>query len=315
MDEKPLISVVVITYNHEQYILDALKGIASQETSFPFEVIIHDDASTDETRRLIEKFVKCNEISVKTVFQESNIYSQGDSYIEYVDPLVEGKYVALCEGDDFWTDPAKLQRQYDYMEGHPNCSAVVHDADIFDASRNRVIGRVVGRDKEMDFSLDYIIRSGGGLFPTCSLLCRRELFEFPAEFCGWGIGDYPRSIWLAENGDIHYLPRVISIYRFGTPGSWTMRVSSPDQAKKELAIRIEKLQALNELRYGSNSDAISYAISRTCFFTYIGIGDWRDAACGPGKIYFRDLSQSDKTKYWLKTHFPNVFRFMKSLVK
>ena len=314
MTEKPLVSVVCIAFNHEQYILDALKGIASQETSFPFEVIIHDDASTDGTQRLIRDFLKSNDMNVKTVFQETNVYSQGESYIEYVEPLIEGKYVAVCEGDDYWTDPTKLQRQYDYMETHLDCPAVVHDASIFDMSRNRVSGRIAGIDEEVDFSLEYVIRAGGGLYPTCSIFCRSEFFRLPAEFCGWGIGDYPRSIWFAENGDIHYIPRVMAAYRFGTPGSWTMRIRDIDQAKKELSVRIEKLQTLNGLRCGRNSDAIKYAIAKTCFFRKIELGDWSDAARGSGEFFYRDLSPTDKTKYWLKARFPKVFSIIKCLM-
>ena len=314
MIEKPLVSVVCTTYNHEKYILDALKGIAIQETSFPFEVIIHDDASTDGTQRLIRDFLKTIDINAKIVFQETNIYSQGGSYIGYVEPLIEGKYVAVCEGDDYWTDPTKLQRQYDYMESRPDCPAVVHDAGIFDMRQNQMNGRIVNRDDEMDFSLEYVIKAGGGLYPTCSIFCRRELFNLPAEFCGWGIGDYPRSIWFAENGNIHYIPRVMATYRFGTPGSWTMRIRNADQGKRELSVRIEKLRALNVLRGGRNSDAINYAIAKTCFFRKIELGDWKDASRGSGGTFYHDLNSADKAKYWVKAHFPNAFYFMKSLV-
>lgn len=314
MSEKPLVSVVCVAYNHERYILDALEGIASQVTSFPFEVIIHDDASTDGTQRLVEEYLESNGLKAKTVFQKTNIYSQGKTYIEYVDSMVEGKYVAICEGDDYWTDPTKLQRQCAYMESHPNCSAVVHDADIFDMARSRVIGRVTNSDEEADYSLDHVIRAGGGLYPTCSILCRRELFKLPAEFCGWGIGDYPRSIWFAENGPIHYIPCVMAVYRYGTAGSWTMRIRDEGQSKKELEIRVEKLKELDGLRGGRYSDAINYAISKTWFFRNIEFYDWGSAVRDLGATFYHSLSPVEKGKYWVRTHFPKLFHLIKSAV-
>ena len=114
------VSVVCLAYNHAKYIRDALEGFVSQKTSFPFEVIVHDDASTDGTDLIIKEFQSRYPEIIKPVFQKENQYSQGVSIAQaFLYPLVHGEYVALCEGDDYWTDPLKLQKQVEALESHP----------------------------------------------------------------------------------------------------------------------------------------------------------------------------------------------------
>lgn len=115
--EKPLVSICCITYNHEKYIRDALEGFVMQETNFPFEVLIHDDASTDRTADIIREYEKKYPDIIKPIYQKENQYSKGIKIsATYNFPRAQGKYIALCEGDDFWTDKKKLQIQTDFME-------------------------------------------------------------------------------------------------------------------------------------------------------------------------------------------------------
>lgn len=121
--DKPVVSIKCITYNHEKYIVDALDGFLMQKTNFPFEIIVHDDASTDKTADIIREYEAKFPMIVKPIYEAENQYSKHDGSIaRIVNAQIKGKYVAYCEGDDFWTDENKLQMQFDAMEAHPECT-------------------------------------------------------------------------------------------------------------------------------------------------------------------------------------------------
>lgn len=119
--ETPLVSVCCITYNHEPYIAQTLDSFLMQKTEFPFEVLIHDDASTDRTADIIRKYEKKFPQIIKPIYQKENQYSQGkrDISATWNFPRAKGKYIAMCEGDDYWIDENKLQIQADFLENNP----------------------------------------------------------------------------------------------------------------------------------------------------------------------------------------------------
>ena len=132
-----MVSVCVLSYNHENYIRQCLDGIMMQEVSFPIEVIIHDDASTDKSQQIIQEYVQKYPDIVKPIFQKENQYSKRKSIVgHFLFPKCTGKYVALCEGDDYWTDPLKLQKQVDFMESHPEYSFCCHRFVIYEQNKN-----------------------------------------------------------------------------------------------------------------------------------------------------------------------------------
>lgn len=128
-----LVSCVCITYNHKEFIRKCLDGMLMQETSFPYEIIIYDDCSTDGTREIVKEYANTYPNKIRTVLPDENQYSKiGDIVREvYVHPLVRGKYIALCEGDDRWTHPRKLQMQVDFMESHSDYSICFHEFSTF----------------------------------------------------------------------------------------------------------------------------------------------------------------------------------------
>src|SRR6056297_2037532 len=114
---KPLVSICCITYNHEKYIADALDSFLMQKTNFPFEIIIHDDASTDATPKIIDRYAKQYPKIIKPIYQSENQFSKGRKPLrDFVLPLIRGKYMATCEGDDFWIDDKKLEKQISFLE-------------------------------------------------------------------------------------------------------------------------------------------------------------------------------------------------------
>lgn len=116
-DGQPLVSILCDTYNHENFIKETLLGFLNQETTFPFEIIIHDDASTDKTAEIVKELADRYPLIIKPVFQTENQYSQKINFWSDVTfPKAKGKYIALCEGDDYWIDSLKLQKQVDFLE-------------------------------------------------------------------------------------------------------------------------------------------------------------------------------------------------------
>jgi len=119
--ETPLVSICTITYNHEPFIGQCMDGVLMQKTSFPVEFLIHDDASTDDTAKIIREYETRHPDVVKAIYQTENQWSKGvQIWSKYLFPKARGKYIALCDGDDYWTDPLKLQKQVDFLETHPD---------------------------------------------------------------------------------------------------------------------------------------------------------------------------------------------------
>ena len=131
-ENSPLVSILCITFNHEKYIAQAIEGFLIQKTNFKFEIIIHDDASTDKNVEIIKSYQIKNPELFKCIFQTENQYSKKDGSLENaIFGAPRGKYIALCEGDDYWTDPYKLQKQVDFLENNEEYGLVHHEADYF----------------------------------------------------------------------------------------------------------------------------------------------------------------------------------------
>jgi len=126
----PVVSICCITFNHVKYIRSCLDGFVMQKTTFPFEVLIHDDASTDGTQDIIREYQQKFPEIIKPIYQKENLYSKNMDVNSFNFERVRGKYVALCEGDDYWTDEDKLQIQVDFMESHPECSVCFHPVSV-----------------------------------------------------------------------------------------------------------------------------------------------------------------------------------------
>lgn len=118
--QKPVVSILCDTFNHEGFIKETLEGFLKQETTFPFEIIVHDDASKDATPAIVKEYAERYPLIIKTVLQKENQYSQKINFWSDVTfPMAQGKYIALCEGDDYWIDELKLQKQVDFLENNP----------------------------------------------------------------------------------------------------------------------------------------------------------------------------------------------------
>ena len=137
MNTVPLVSIVCTTYNHERYIRQALDGFIMQKCNFPIEIIVHDDASTDGTSKIILEYAKKYSI-INSILQTENQWSKGIATWKYLfTDVAKGKYIAICEGDDYWIDPLKLQKQVDFLEANSNYGLVLTDINIFHQKNQR----------------------------------------------------------------------------------------------------------------------------------------------------------------------------------
>lgn len=125
---KPLVSIVCHAYNHYNFIENTIQSFLAQETSFPFEIIIHDDASTDRTVEIINEYAKRYPKIIKPIFQNENQFSKGNKPTGFTFKAAKGKYIALCEGDDYWLDTKKIQKQFDFLEKNQHISICGHDS-------------------------------------------------------------------------------------------------------------------------------------------------------------------------------------------
>lgn len=243
----PKVTVICTTFNHVDYVKDALEGFVNQKTTFPFEVIVHDDASTDGTAEIVADYGNLYPEIIHPILQSTNKHVLGvNIWREYILPKIKSEYIASCEGDDYWISSMKLQKQYDFLESHREYSACLHNALILDyGSDCAYLSERNLADKDKQFA-QLILEGGGRINPTASIFyrmsCRGTWKRAP-------VGDHFLLMSLASKGKIRWLSTPMSVYRFMAKGSWSVR----DAAVRNVAERynyhtqyIEALEAMNE---------------------------------------------------------------------
>lgn len=211
----PLVSICCAAYNHEKYIRQALDSFLMQKTNFPIEVIIHDDASTDDTADIIREYQRKFPEIVKPVYQEENQYSKRIKVsATYIWPLAKGKYIAFCEGDDYWTDPLKLQRQVDFLEANPEYAICCHAAKCINDNGAEWDWFNPPEIKDY-YTLEDYISYGRTFIPTASLVLRNLISDLHEWFYDSPAGDMAliMSMCLQNNGKIKRFHEAMSVHR------------------------------------------------------------------------------------------------------
>lgn len=243
------VSIICNAYNHEKYIKDALEGFVLQKTTFPIEVLVHDDASTDNTANIIREYEQKYPDIIKPIYQAENQYSKGNGAIGKIQfARAKGKYIAICEGDDYWTDPYKLQKQFDIMEQHPQYTMCAHAANVVEANTKKPIKTISPMIEDGVLSIEDVILHGGGYVVTNSLFYRTELNNSNMEFRKKLVLDYTLQILGAVTGNgILYLSDNMSVYRWLSDGSFTTRVIRNGRKNIRLMEKIiEMLKTLDD---------------------------------------------------------------------
>ena len=213
MQEKPLLSVVMITYNQEEYIQEAIKGVLLQETDFNFEFIIANDSSSDNTDAIIRKNISQipDHIDIKYILHEKNIGAM-NNFISCLKQAT-GKYIAICEGDDYWIHPKKLQFQSGFLENNNDFSLIYHRVKYFKNYTETILPHHQNKNEPQVFTLKDISKIN--FINTPSVVFRNFLVDYDNLRLNSKIGDYPLWLFLAEKGKIQYFPEILAVYREG----------------------------------------------------------------------------------------------------
>lgn len=213
---KPLVVIHCLTYNHELYLRDALEGFVMQKTNFPFVAIVHEDASTDKTADILREYAEKYPDIILPIFEKENQYSKGDGSLSKIYNFAldasGAKYIAMCEGDDYWIDPLKLQKQVEFLESNPDYGMVYSKAKQYVQKSHSYINPLGRVYKDLQ---DLIVNHYQ--IPTASILYNKKIKdEAYQKFIGnkrWGIGDYPLSLAIASYSKIKFFPEEMSVYR------------------------------------------------------------------------------------------------------
>lgn len=304
------VSIICNAYNHENYIRDAIESFLMQKTNFGFEVLIHDDASTDKTPEIIKAYEKEFPDIIKPIYQKENKYSRGISIgLNYQYPRVKGKYIAVCEGDDYWTDPYKLQKQYDALEKHPEVDMCAHTADRVVADTKEKVGGIRPSKEDTIFTAVEVINGGGGFVATNSLMYRAELVKKIPEFRKILMLDYTLQIQGSLRGGMLYLKDDMSAYRVMAKGSWTSRMS------KDLACYVKHMNKVDQMLTILNKetdfvyDKVTQKLVLKHEFELLGMQNKNKLQLDKKyKIVYRELSLKDRIKIRLKAYFPFLLK-------
>lgn len=256
-DELPLVSIICITYNHAHYIADAINGFLKQETCFPFEIIIHDDASTDDTPNIIKHYQAAHPHLIKPIFQSINQTStiKNNALLQIILTAVshaKGRYIAYCDGDDYWIDPLKLQHQIDAMQLHPECDMSFHPV-FYEYAQTTQPRKIVSQHANHDqlFKTPSLILGAAGFCPTTSFMFKKTVFDaIPQWLYDAPCTDYFLQILSSLHGGAIYLNRIMAVYRVFSSGSWTDRMQRDEKLAYDYFVQMQ--QSLDDIDHHTN---------------------------------------------------------------
>lgn len=213
---EPLVSVKMITYNHGPYIAQAIEGVLQQKTNFRFELVIGEDCSTDRTREIVFKCEKKYPDVIRVITSDTNVGAKKNSY--RTDKACRGRYIAFCEGDDYWTDPYKLQKQVDFLENHQDYGMVHGDAgELIQDSRNFYESkRIDSKQTPSGYIYEQLLVKN--FIYTLTVVVRKQVYlsaisELDLIDKRWRMGDYPLWLEIAKHHNIHYIDQRLGVYR------------------------------------------------------------------------------------------------------
>lgn len=318
-----MVSVICITYNHAKFITKAIDGFLMQKTNFKYEVIIHDDVSTDGTIEIIKEYQKKYPDIIKPIFEEENQYSKGVSVTKIASLQAKGKYVALCEGDDYWTDPDKLQMQVDFLENNSDYSYTFHNASIvwMDGTLykkhflpfKRPLKSIAWENKNRTYSVNDVIELG--FIPTASVVTYKEHLVNREFFCENPVcGDLPLRLYAALQGKAYYFNKVMSAYRIGNPMSASGMASKDGLAAfKILEGHIDILNGFNKYSNYQYNDAVQHNIARRKLLQYIRYPESEYSDRNMRKILWKEAALSSCILLVLQTKCRPLYDFLRGI--
>lgn len=304
------VSVAMITYNQERYIAQAIESVLMQETDFDFELVIGEDYSTDKTLSIVEDYCKRYPEKIKLIKYNEN---QGLLFNLYnVLNLCQGEFVALLEGDDYWTSKHKIQKQVDFLEKFDNCSICFHTTECFfeNKSKPSYFHPELNYKKFSNIE-DLLVRN---FISTCSVMYRNRLFnELPNWYCLLKLGDWPLHIFNAQYGEIGYINEIMSAYRIHQGGVWS------EKDRYEVIKNTEDMLKKIDLFLKNKHTKLIYAAIANWYYELFLVGDKRvsfseavaySKTCIKSKKFYKYKSKKDWLKMYCLAYFPVLYKYL-----
>lgn len=284
-----------------------------QKTDFEYEILIGEDCSTDKTKEIVEKYVNLYPDKIRLITSDHNVGERKNAI--RLRENSRGKYIALCDGDDYWIDSYKLQKQVDYMESNPECSLCFHASRIV-KENGKPTGKIVRPYNKSGISLaEDLIIGGGGFCSTASLFFPKKLMDNPPDFyLKAHVGDYPIQMWLASQKYAYYIDEIMSAYRTGVKGAWTTQfISGENVTEKFVENNEEDIKLLNEFNKYTNhkySDAIKKTITKReldILLLQNKINKLDEIKNTKYETCYNQMGRMDKAKVYSKIYFPKLY--------
>ncbi|MEO5777860.1 MAG: glycosyltransferase [Flavobacterium sp.] len=301
-----MVSVVVISYNHETYIEKCLENILNQTTNFDFEIIISNDCSTDNTDSVIRDIIKKdnNVHNIRYYNQENNLGMVNNT--AFVFKQAKAKYTAICDGDDYWSDALKLQKQVDYMESNDEIVFTFHGAKTLDnnSNFNTYPKNKLFKDKQI-VPKEVFISRGAAYSCTSSIMFKRELTQnLPKYFTNCFVNDFPLALLAISNGEIGYLEDEMTVYRTMADNSWSA-IKDKDMIFKEKKFE-NTMMTLNDFdeftnhKYHSLLDNLKSLCAYQLLHSYFSTTKSKQVRLSKYKEYGKKLNLEHRSKILIK---------------
>ena len=311
MDHSVEVSIVCCVYNHEKYLEKALQGFINQVTDFKYEIIIHDDASTDKSADIIREYA-LKYHNIKPIYQKENQYSQNISIAkEFIIPQINGKYVALCEGDDYWIDCKKLQKQYDFMENHPNIAMTTHGYNMIRANSGELIQEYHCMNSSGYFTFEHLL-SNLNIPQTATFFMRKSVYvDRLDKFIPCPVGDFQMRLYAFLEGGVYYDDCIMSVYRIASDNSWTVRIRRNKEKYLEFLKDFKSFHLKLRELYPSFINDIDFAIESIDFDILVCKKDKNALYTN----YFKSLSLKGKLKTLFQLFCPELYALLLKHIK
>lgn len=318
-DSEIKVSICCITYNHEKYIAEALDSFLAQETNFAFEILIGEDKGTDSTLSIINGYQDKFPEIIKVITSDTNLGANGN--IRNVIAKAKGDYIAFCEGDDYWLNRDKIQKQYDLLIKHPESKFCFHPAYALRPDNSRV-KRFYKGDNVQRFSVADVLSTNGQFSPTSSYMFKKDVVTtLPGWFEEAPVGDLFIELYAMKDVDGIYLPSTMSVYRLFSDNSWSSELKKDFTRNIETQEKIIKYTEICIPDFLKHRNVFQLRISRIyCDIAtkYLLRKDYTTFQRFLEKSYACHPSSSSKQKLYLKLknapHFLYCFHKIKSLL-
>lgn len=317
-DKECMVSVLCTAYNHEQYLRECLDSFLSQETDFPFEVLVNDDCSTDGTAAILREYAEKYPEIIRPFYQEKNLFSQVKMpglFERVFYPNLKGKYINICEGDDKFSDSHKLQMQVDFLEAHSDYTACVHNTTLHFCADNSADRPLIEEKGDRDVEFETVVKGMSSAFHTSSILARREYIVSPPDFHyvagSYGFTDYAIGLWLTMNGKVRFIDREMSVYRISSnPEAWSSHLGRQYGKLKEFITgEIAMMETMLPQLEGAKKEAVENELILRRYELYDITGQVEKLYEAPYREIFKARPFSYRLKTDIKRFFPALHAY------